>query len=45
LGKTYSNEKNIENKEDVKPDTKTAASYIIGFILFGFIIVKAITIL
>jgi hypothetical protein len=32
-------------KNDEKPDTLTAAFYIIGFIICGYLIVKAILIL
>ena len=43
--KTNSKNKYLKNEDNAKTETKTAAIYIVGFILYGFLFVKAITLL
>ena len=43
LGKTKSKDKIIKDEDNEKPDTETAGLYFIGFTLFGYLVVKAIT--
>jgi hypothetical protein len=45
LDKTNSINKYLKNEDNAKTETKTAAIYIVGFILYGFLFVKAITLL
>ena len=43
LGKTKSKDKEIKDEDNEKPETDKAALYIICSIIFGFLVVKAIT--
>jgi hypothetical protein len=43
LDKTNSKDKKVNDEDNEKPDSETAALYSIGFILFGYLVVKAIT--
>lgn len=43
LDKTNSKDIKIKDENNERPDTETAALYFTGFVLFGFLVVKAIT--
>lgn len=43
LDKTKSKDKKLEDEDYEKPDTETVGLYFIGFIVFGYLVVKAIT--
>ena len=43
LSKINSKDKKIKCEDNEKPETETAGFYFIGFILFGYLVVKAIT--